>query len=521
MKVWNLKAQTILVFFLVLGVGMLLVNVVSMQLWKRQAVGADLDHARNLLATLARMLPASDSEERFRAEVQQVMQSDEAVVCVGAGNAQGTTSNISPGCEDFAEALESALANAVHSGAANNRLLSPPSGSTMRKNVLLVAQPFRSPDGARGAVAMVRSTEAIDAQLWENEKIILAYILANAVVLAVVGFFRMVKLVVRPLERLAEQADTYSVRHDFLPFPGRTGNEFGRLSSSLNRMIAQLEEDRASLVQKVDSLRLANEELERNRREMVRTEKMASIGRLAAGLAHEIGNPLGVVQGYLDLLGQGESSPGERKEFARRAEQEVTRVGRLIRQLLDYARPVEGAPAPVRVRELLADCLELFRQGKVHAHIEFSLRPEADEDLVLADADGLRQIFVNCFMNAVDALGALPEGKVTARCFNDQEGNRRDIRVVIEDNGPGIAKEYLESVFEPFFTTKEPGRGTGLGLAVSCSLVEKWGGRMWAESGRAEDGGGAAIWISLPLAARGEGAGFFADHGGVTGDVHG
>ncbi|MFA6497941.1 MAG: ATP-binding protein [Desulfurivibrionaceae bacterium] len=520
MKVWNLKAQTILVFFLVLGVGMLLVNVVSMQLWKRQAVGADLDHARSLLATLARTLPAV-SEERFRAEIKQVMQSDEAVVCVGVGNAQGTTSNISPACEDFSEALASALANAVHSGAANNRLLSPPSGSTMRKNVLLVAQPFRSPDGARGAVAMVRSTEAIDAQLWENEKIILAYILANAVVLAVVGFFRMVKLVVRPLERLAEQADTYSVRHDFLPFPGRTGNEFGRLSSSLNRMIAQLEEDRASLVQKVDSLRLANEELERNRREMVRTEKMASIGRLAAGLAHEIGNPLGVVQGYLDLLGQEESSPGERKEFARRAEQEVTRVGRLIRQLLDYARPVEGAPAPVRVRELLADCLELFRHGN-HAHIDFSLRPEADEDLVFADADGLRQIFVNCFMNAVDALGALPEGKVTARCFNEDERDRRYIRVVIEDNGPGIAKEYLESVFEPFFTTKEPGRGTGLGLAVSCSLVEKWGGRMWAESGRAEDGGGAAIWISLPLAARGEGAGFFADNdGGVTGDVHG
>lgn len=503
MRVWNLKAQTILAFFLVLGAGMLLVNAVSMQLWKRQALGADLDHARNLLAAMARVLPAVGGEERFRNEVTHIVQSDEAVLCVGAGNAQGKIINISPGCEDFTKALGVSLAKAAHSGTANSRLLSPASAvnSTLQNNVLLVAQPFLSPDGARGALAMVRSTGAMDAQLWENEKIILAYILANAVVLAVVGFFRMVKLVVRPLERLAEQADTYSLRHDFLPFPGRPGNEFGRLSSSLNRMIAQLEEDRALLIQKVDSLRLANEELERNRREMVRAEKMASIGRLAAGLAHEIGNPLGVVQGYLDLLGQGVEAPEERKEFARRAEQEVTRVGRLIRQLLDYARPVEGAPGPVRVRELLADCLELFRHGKVYAHIEFSLRSEADEDLVLADADGLRQIFVNCFMNAVDAVGPRPEGRVTARCFNEQEGDRRYLWVVIEDNGPGIAKEHLESVFEPFFTTKEPGRGTGLGLAVSCSLVEKWGGRMWAESGRAEDGGGAAIWISLPLAA--------------------
>lgn len=501
MRVWNLKAQTILTFFLVLGVGMLLVNAVSMQLWKRQAVAAELDHARSLLASLARTLPAVAGEERFRDEVRQIVQSDAAVACVGLGDAQGKTINISPGCEDFAKVLDSAVANAAHSGAANSRLLSPlpGAGSTRRNNLLLVAQPFRFPDGSRGGVAMVRSTGAIDAQLWENEKLILVYILANAVVLAVVGFFRMVKLVVRPLERLAEQADTYSLRHDFLPFPGRTGNEFGRLSSSLNRMIAQLEEDRGALLDKVASLKCANEELERNRREMVRAEKMASIGRLAAGLAHEIGNPLGVVQGYLDLLGQGGVSSGERKEYARRAEQEVTRVGRLIRQLLDYARPIEGAPAPVRVRELLADCLELFRHGN-HAHIGFSLESEADDDLVLADADGLRQVFVNCFMNAVDAIGSLPEGRVAIRCRNEQEGDRRDIRVVIKDNGPGIAQEHLESVFEPFFTTKEPGRGTGLGLAVSCALVENWGGRIWAENVRAEDGGGAAIWISLPLA---------------------
>jgi len=398
--------------------------------------------------------------------------------------------------------VEFSLANAAHSGVEYSRLLPfLGDGSAPRNNVLLVAQPVRSRDGAKGAVAMVRSTDGIDARVWENEKIILAYILANAVVLAVVGFFRMLKLVVRPLERLAEQADTYSLKHDFLPFSGRTGNEFGRLSSSLNRMMAQQEEDRKSLLQKVDSLRLANEELERNRREMIRAEKMASIGRLAAGLAHEIGNPLGVVQGYLDLLGQGEMSPEERKEFARRAEQEVARVGRLIRRLLDYARPVDGASAPLHVEALLAECVELFGHGTVPAHIEISLKSEAEEDLVLADADGLRQIFVNCFMNAIDAVGSLPEGRVAVRCFNEQENDRRYVRVVIEDNGSGIAKEHLEAVFEPFFTTKEPGRGTGLGLAVSCSLVENWGGRMWAESGRDDRGGGAAIWISLPLAA--------------------
>ena len=496
MRVWNLKVQTILVFFLVLGVGMLLVNAVSLQLWKRQALHADLDHARTLLVAMARLGTNGGGEERFKADIAQVLQSDEAILCFGSATALGKTINISPGCEDFAKALEISLANAAHSGVEYSRLLPPHEvdGSAQRNNVVIIAQPFRSPDGARGALAMVRSTEPINAQLWENEKIILAYILANAVVLAVVGFFRMVKLVVRPLERLAEQADTYSLRHDVLPFPGRTGNEFGRLSSSLNRMIAQLEEDRAALHQKVDSLKFANEELGRNRREMVRAEKMASIGRLAAGLAHEIGNPLGVVQGYLDLLGQVGLSPEERKEFAGRAEKEVVRVGRLIRQLLDYARPVDSAPASLRVGVLLAECLELLSHGTVPGHIEFSFSSEVEEDLVLADADGMRQVFVNCLMNAVDAVSGLPEGKVAARCCNGEDGNRRYIRVAIEDNGPGIAKKHLESVFEPFFTTKEPGRGTGLGLAVSCALVENWGGRMWAESGRSSCGAGAGCW---------------------------
>lgn len=520
MRVWNLKVQTVLAFFLVLGIGMLLVNAVSMQLWKRQALAADLDHARSLLAAMARILPpVAGGEEQFRNAVEQIAQSDEAVVCAGAVTVQGKIIKGASDCDDFAKALDGALANARNSGDASSRLISPPPGvgAGPRNNVmLLVVQPFSSQNGARGAMAVVRSTGAIDAQLWENEKIILVYMLANAVVLAVVGLFRMVRLVVRPLERLADQADTYSLRHGVPLFPGREGNEFGRLSSSLNRMIVQLDEDRTALLQKVESLRLANEALEKNRQEMVRAEKMASIGRLAAGLAHEIGNPLGVVQGYLDLLGQGGVSSEEGKEYARRAEQEVLRVGRLIRQLLDYARPAESISAPLRVGALLAECMELLRNGTVPAHIEFSFQAEAEEDWVLADADGMRQVFVNCFMNAIDAVSSLPAGIITARCCNGEENGRRYVSVVIEDNGPGIAKEHLQSVFEPFFTTKAPGRGTGLGLAVSCSLVENWGGRMWAESGRDEEGRGAAIWISLPLAASATTEKGFAGNGKVA-----
>jgi len=487
--------QSVLLLFLLLMAGMLLVNGVSMQLAKQQALRRELEHGRELLALLSGRLAVGDGPVRLESAGL-----GEAVLCLGVGGASGETLSLSPGCEAFAQPLERALTAAVRRGEESGRLLALPSGAALRNPPLLVAGPVRFADGVAGGLALLCSTEGLHARLWDSQRAILGYILVNGLLLTAIGFFRLRTLVVRPLERLAEQAESSPLQAGYLPFPERAGNEFGRLSASLNRMLAQIEEDRAALRQKVESLRSANAELERNRREMLRTEKMASIGRLAAGLAHEIGNPLGVVQGYLGLLGQ-EASPEERREFARRAEQEVARVGKLLRQLLDYARPAQTAPALLRVGAALAEALELIRQGAPGRKLALALRQEAREDLVLADADGLRQVLVNCLLNAVDAVAARPDGRVTARCLDAEEAGGRSVRVVIEDNGPGIAEEHLESVFEPFFTTKEPGRGTGLGLAVSLALVEKWGGRMWAEGGR--KGRGAAIWISLPLAEPG------------------
>lgn len=477
---------------------MLLIQFVALQLWRQQAIRDELRKGHAHLRVMGELAGSNNDKQHLSAAMARLRGEDDTVLCLAMGPGQGGDVVFSAGCGIFVDEITRALSEVAASGNRITRTLSgkPGSNDALSRSVLLA---HTAAPGSRTCVAMVLTLGPLDKTITESSKIIFAYVVANAIILASIGLFRMLQLVVRPVEHLVEQADSYSLRHDFLPFPDRNDNEFSRLSASLNRMIAQVEEDREQLLQKVEALRQANEELAKNRREMVRAEKMASIGRLAAGLAHEIGNPLGVVRGYLGLLGEGGLKDGDRKEFAHRSDQELIRVSGLIRQLLDFARPAGGQIVPLRLRELLAGSIELFRGGMRRVLPEFSLTPGTGNDLVLADPDGLRQVFVNCFLNAVDALEAMPDGCITVRCDSPQPGEvPESILVIIADNGPGIPQEHLECVFDPFFTTKEPGRGTGLGLAVSSALIEKWGGSMWAEN-RLD--GGAAIHIRLPLVA--------------------
>lgn len=493
----SLKLQTALTFFLLLVMGMLLVEFVAMQFWRRDALQADQDQAQLLLAAVAaHVLPALDRGDDSAGLELPV--SDGSVLCLGVLDATGRVV-VSPQCS-FSKSLGEGL-RLVAAGGKEYRRMMQLEGRTQSGKGLLLAQPVKSVGGSpTRAVGMIRSLSPVNARLREGETTILWYVLINALLLAGLGAFRIIRLVVRPLENLAEQADLYSARHEFLPFPGSGRNEFGRLESSLHRMVAQLEQDREALQKTVCSLEEANAQLEKTRQEMVRTEKQASIGRLAAGLAHEIGNPLGVMQGYLELLRQEGLDPAEKKEYVHRTDQELGRVNRLIRQLLDFARPARGNCMPVQGQHLVQQAVEMFRErGKGAITYNVSLR--AEQDLVMVDPDGLRQVLVNCLLNAEDALLSGPvveeNGRIEVLCENQLAQNgSATLQVTVRDNGPGIAPEHLSEIFEPFFTTKEPGKGTGLGLSVSSGLIAGFGGEMGVVS---RPGKGAEVWFSLPL----------------------
>ncbi len=379
-------------------------------------------------------------------------------------------------------------------------------------DLLLNAQPIFSQKEVIGAVAVVRSLDGLFLTLWQNEKTLLIYLLVNVLVLGAIGFFRMVNLVIRPVDRLVALADQYSHQDPFQFVTEKSGSEFGNLSKSLNSMLSRIEEDRQVLQRTVTALESANKTLRKQQQEMVRTEKLATVGRMAAGLAHEIGNPLSVVQGYLGILLASKDQSEEHKDFLCRSEQEVHRIDTLIRQLLNFSRASKGKPSFFSVHELLFSILEMVKVQTAFRNIVVATDFAAQEDRLYADSEQLRQVFVNCLLNSADAIRmTLQEDKGTRKkngritvstavqCLqpnNQEENGPAQLLVCISDNGGGIATEDLSLVFDPFFTTKEPGKGTGLGLSVSRSLVEAAGGTMELQT---EIGQGSNMLVHFPL----------------------
>ena len=379
-------------------------------------------------------------------------------------------------------------------------------------DLLLNAQPIFWQKEIIGAVAVVRSLDGLFLTLWQKEKTLLVYMLINILVLGAIGFFRMVSLIIRPVDRLVTLADQYSHHDPFLFVTENSGSEFGKLSKSLNAMLLRIEQDRQTLQQTVTALEDANQALKTQQQEMVRTEKLATVGRMAAGLAHEIGNPLSVVRGYLGILLASKEQSQEHRDFLCRSEQEIQRIDTLIRQLLDFSRAAKGSPKNFSLHELLHSVLEMVRVQSAFRDIDIEIDFTAQEDQLYADSEQLRQVFVNCLLNSADAIHMTTQkdGKITSKgkiivstvvqdvlADDQQKSEAGQLIVCIRDNGKGVKAEDLDLVFDPFFTTKEPGKGTGLGLSVSRSLIEAAGGTMELQAG---DKQGCCMLVCLPLA---------------------
>jgi hypothetical protein len=233
---------------------------------------------------------------------------------------------------------------------------------------------------------------------------------------------------------------------------------------------------------------------------VVRSEKLATAGRLSAGLAHEIGNPLSIIQGYAELLARDDLGQEERQRFSDKAQQELDRIKRLIGRLLDFARPGEREPVQVAVHSLLDDVVAFLSVEKNFSGCRVRKEYLATGDQVVVDRDALRQVLINCLLNALDAVSGQNEreAELIITTAVENEGSTGSTLVIgVADNGSGIAAEDLPNVFDPFFTTKEGGRGTGLGLFVCHTIMERLGGTITISPRAPLDG--AEVRLTLPL----------------------
>jgi two-component system, NtrC family, sensor kinase len=341
-----------------------------------------------------------------------------------------------------------------------------------------------------------------------HQKIVLFYILLNTLFLALFGFYLIYRSIIKPINRLATRAEEFKEGDTVFLVSDKEQNEFGRLSSSLNVMLRHLEDNKAELKTSIRSLEKANLELQQAQEEIIRSEKLASVGRLASGIAHEIGNPIGIVLGYLGLLKGSDLNNEEKRDFINRIEEEIGRINRTIRNLLDFSRPSKGELKAVSVHQIIDDMIDILKPQPMVSDSDVFLDKRAKMDIVRADPDKLKQVFLNLSMNAIDAMEAGQskdksqknilsiKTNISPEVKTDPRINASRIYIEFRDTGPGIPTQDLTKIFDPFYTTKEPGKGTGLGLSVSLRIVEDMGGDIRLKS---EQGKGTNITVILPL----------------------
>ena len=498
--------------FLIL-VAMLLINVVMVKLAERDLIGTRLQAGRLLTRAVEQAVGRHLSEPgkrssglsgdpAFASSLLRLL-SEAGYAYLGIVNREGEKVLTVGSHQDREGYALSGAREAAATGMESYHF----SGSTwgviwLSKRDLWISAPLSSEGRLQGGMTLVCSLRPVYETLRNSQKVILLYIVLDTLVLVMVGLVLLSRIVVKPIHQLLHLTAGYKEGDQMPAVADRSRNEIGELSRSLQNMLRRLEENKKELKAHIASLEKANKDLRQAQDEIIRSEKLASVGRLAAGIAHEIGNPIGIILGYLDLLRSGDSTEVERNDFLRRIESEITRVSHIIRDLLDFSRPSSGELIQSHVHEAVQSTISMLGPQPMMESIRTTLDLAAPDDLVFANPNRLQQVFLNIIMNATDALGEAEARGVEKTLTITSENTAGTIRLSFADNGSGIAEHDLVHIFDPFYTSKEPGKGTGLGLSVCYRIVEGLGGSIKAES---TVGHGTTILVSIPLVSQNKG----------------
>ncbi|MFA9409872.1 MAG: sensor histidine kinase [Deltaproteobacteria bacterium] len=355
-----------------------------------------------------------------------------------------------------------------------------------------------------GPDATTRTGSGAELRVWvpasgrgdaARRSLFLFYLGLTAATVLLLSYVLLTYFIVRPIDRLRLASERLAAGRLGTSVPVQGAAEVARLAATFNEMARLLREDRVALQERLEELERTTAELTAAQEQLVRSARLAAVGRLSAGVAHEIGNPLAAIRGLLDLMQMGDLEPEEEKEFVGRIQREAERIHHTIRDLLDFSRNEPGGVGRIEssadLSEVVSDTIKLIDRQTRFRDIDLALDLDDALPRVRGDHERLRQLLLNLLFNAADALGG--KGRIEIRAANG-EGV---VQLIVADDGPGIDRDILEQVFDPFVTTKAPGQGTGLGLAVCYTIVEGLGGSIEAEN---REQGGAAFEVTLPAA---------------------
>ena len=355
------------------------------------------------------------------------------------------------------------------------------------------------PAGERAVLVRVRTDEDA-ARSSEVVRGIALYMGVFALALLVFAYIALTRAIVRPIENLARAADRVANGARAFDLPAGGAREIAELGSSVRSMASRLIADEKTLRNKVDELTTTTRHLGETREQLAGSERMASVGRLAAGVAHEIGNPIAAIMGMHDIIDDTETPDETRVDFLKRMRKETERIHVVVRDLLDYARPENGPPsgsgrpALADVREVSADALALVRPQKEWKGVDVNIDIASSLHVALSP-QRLTQVLLNLLLNAGAAMADGPTDKLRTVTLRARLAGTGRARIEVEDNGPGVPADLRERVFDPFVTTKDVGSGTGLGLAVCRGIVEAAKGRIFVDAQYTQ---GARFVVELP-----------------------
>jgi len=332
----------------------------------------------------------------------------------------------------------------------------------------------------RGGLSLTVPMDWADSSIRDNNRLLCTIAMVTIFAVGLVVWGLMDYLVVRRMTILTRAMASFPEDKDRLPDLGLSGDEIGQLSLSFSdlgkRLIA------------------SHEELDRTRQQMFQAEKMASLGRLSAGIAHEVNNPLG---GMRNCVKSMKETPGDRDLQARYLDlldRGLQRIEKTMRQLLNFGRPEPLQVRLVAISEVIRECLDLLAYRLRDIELSLDLGLVGSHAL---DAEAVKQVVMNLLLNAIQAM---PQG---GRLMVRTEQGEGEIRLIVGDSGVGITKDEQPRIFDPFYTTKEVGQGTGLGLSVSYALVTRMGGDIKVMS---DAGQGATFVVRLPVDSLGNSA---------------
>lgn len=354
---------------------------------------------------------------------------------------------------------------------------------------LFIAVPIETAGRPRGVLAAQFSLRDILLKLNTAQRWLFGYVLAFGIVLVTAGFVLIDRNVVLPTRKLLQAARNIASGDLDLHLENTGPSEIYDLAESFNHMVEALKKSRLEAQMHIESLSRANAELQQTQNELIRSEKLATVGYITAGMAHEIGNPLGALTGYLSLL-QKDLEQSPQSELLREAVHAAERIDRLVEQLLDYAAPASACDDAIDPWMVVKETVRLLESQGVFKHCQLTI----DQDLVLPtvriDRHKLGQVLVNLLLNSADACAT--DGQI--RLSGAVEQNQ--VRICIVDNGCGISPQQCNTIFEPFYTTKAPGKGRGLGLAVCQRIMTAARGGIYCKS---TPGQGSTFWLTMPL----------------------